>query len=230
MDVIESTARWTLIEGALTDVHQAVDRALIADELDVAALFRQVEAQFDALYARLLASGLAKKVCDDSLVALAFYVDEVVLERLAQSQFRLQADWPLLRRFEQDERYGGDAFFARAERLCSEGASDERTFVIDVYLYCLNRGFVGCFVGRADEIERRRGALWRARGAPSVSVVTQPRAPLSVGNVAPFWILALLACILVVTSVAMADRSSVEGAVAADAGRTDAAVDVIATQ
>lgn len=230
MDVIESTARWALIDGALSDVHRAVDRALIADELDVAALFRQVEAQFDALCARLIASGLPKSVCDDALVPLAFTVDEVVLERLAQSQFRLQADWPLLRRFEQDERYGGDAFFSRAERLCSASASDERTFVIDVYLYCLNRGFVGCFAGRSDEIERYRSLLWRSRGAPEVTVVTQSRAPLSVGNVAPFWILALVACILVVTTVAMADRSSVEGAVAADAGRIDAALDVVATQ
>ncbi len=213
MGVIESTTRWTLIDGAIDDVHRALDRALLADELDVAALFRQIEAQLDALYARLVASALSKSACDDALVAIAFYVDELVLARLASSQYRLQTDWPLLRRFEQDERFGGDAFFARAEALSqSADPSDARRFVIDAYLYCLNRGFVGCFAARPEEITRRRAALWRARVAPEVTVVTTARTPNSVGNVAPFWLLALVACILVVTPFAAAYVASVGAA------------------
>ncbi|MDP3278644.1 MAG: DotU family type IV/VI secretion system protein [Deltaproteobacteria bacterium] len=230
MGVIESTTRWTLIDGTLDDVHQAIDRALLADELDVAALFRQIEAQFDALFARLVASALSKSACDDALVALAFYVDELVLERLASSQYRLQTDWPLLRRFEQNERFGGDAFFARAEALSqSADPSDARRFVMDTYLYCLNRGFVGCFAARPEEIARHRSELWRARGAPEVNVVTEARTPRAVGNVAPFWLLACVACILVLASFAAAYIASVgatpsttgESSAQSEAGRTN---------
>lgn len=230
MAVSETTARWTLIDGTMADVQRSLDRALLADHLDVSALFRQIESQLDALLVRLVTSGLPKKVSDDALVPLSFWVDEMVLERLAASHYRLQADWPLLRKFAQNERFGGDAFYARADALCASPLSEDEAFVADVYLYCIRRGFVGCYAGRGEEIERYRQRLWRARGAPSVSVLAQSRAPFSAGFVAPFWIILLIACIVVGGSVAVADRARIDESTTNVADSRDASVDAAATQ
>jgi type IV/VI secretion system ImpK/VasF family protein len=196
--VSSSLSRWRLIDRALAEVDKDIERALLEDAIDVAALARRVEGRFDALSAGLTDAGTDPAVRAEALVALAFLVDERVLVRLSERSYARQTEWPRLERFEDRERFGGDAFFSRARRIVAEPVDPEghRRERLEVYLYCLGQGFEGRYAGRSEELETQRSVLWNALGQSAPPLATsQASAPR--GGVARFWILALIACTIV---------------------------------
>ena len=141
---------WGEILAAYGDVSAAIDKAFAGPPPDLVALSALVRRRLDALRRRLPGGQ------DEVLVPLSFLLDEQVLAQLVTAE--LEVTWPLLGRAFADTDFGGDVFFKKADELRAQ--AEPSSLVIQVYLFCLDEGFVGRYADDPEALADYRGQLF----------------------------------------------------------------------
>jgi type IV/VI secretion system ImpK/VasF family protein len=198
-DAVGEVVAWQAICEAMAGFDVDLERAFAAPAPELAALFRRTRSRLETLRETLRKQGLSETDRDDVLRPLAFLVDERVLTRLSGDPLTEQQQWPLVQRAVVNELFGGDEFFAAADELRARAPVPR--FQLEVYLYCLERGFVGQYADAPEALERYRALLWEPleKELPAPLATTQGsavRVPQRRG-LAQFWLLAALGCTVV---------------------------------
>jgi hypothetical protein len=163
---------WSAIVTAVDEILGDLERTLRGGAFELGALYRRTCLRLDALRVTLETS-LSAAETRRILVPLTFLIDERALALLPDRSLDRRVAWPLLQSKIADTDFGGDAFYEEMERLLDP--SDRWPLAIQVYLYCLARGFGGRYADMPAQLEATRQRLWNA--LPPVSL-PEPIAPV----------------------------------------------------
>lgn len=103
--------------------------------------------------------------------ALAIYLDERVMARLPEY---LRLSWPLLQTELTRSTSGGADFFRFIDHALQDPGTP--TFVIEVYYFCLNHGFVGMHANDIMRLDEYRQQLTARMTLPAVALPSPARA------------------------------------------------------
>lgn len=143
---------WHEIFGAYRAAHVAIEQSLAGPVPDLGGLAVLLRNSLQSLRPHLPSS-----LKDSLLVPLAFLLDEQILARLAATG--LEVTWPLLGRVFGKTDFGGDVFFTRADELVD--LNRPPALLIQVYLFCLDEGFVGRYASDSAKLMVYRGKLFQ---------------------------------------------------------------------
>jgi len=179
---------WTEILGSYRELSDLIARSFADPEapLDLVALRGSMRRKLEALRVSLGAFMPAEQAVE-VLVPLLFLFDERVLGRLGAISISRELAWPLLQRDLFPAEDGGDVFFERVDEVYRR---EDQTLLLEVYLFCLQAGFEGCYSDDPAAITR-----WKAKLAERVAVPALPSPPpleATLPQADPAWLLALV--------------------------------------
>lgn len=163
---------WMEITAAAGDVSDWLEAAFADAKTlpDLDALHRRAARRLDALLQSLPgADSAARKAL---LAPITFLLDERALGLLSSESMRRELAWPLLQEALVGVEYGGDEFFRRVDVILKETHPDQ--LMVEINLWCLERGFLGRYAEAPDEIEAYQKALWGRLRVPPLPLSTWP--------------------------------------------------------
>ncbi|HSS01561.1 MAG TPA: DotU family type IV/VI secretion system protein [Kofleriaceae bacterium] len=134
-------------------------------------LHREVDRRIELLRAAFA----AEPGSEPAMLALVQHFDERIMQRLPD---HIVARWPLLQTRLSHSRSGGTDFFRLIDHLL--GIESTPRFVLEIYLFCLRRGFEGEHAGDPAKLkgfrERLRARIETAKPAQRSEAAAAPSA------------------------------------------------------
>lgn len=166
---------------------------------DERRILQELHGRVDARVAKLYQELAHEEGRDLAITALVLYLDERIMDRLPDY---LRLGWPLLQAKRLGSSTGGDDFYRFANELVA--APNTPSFVLEVYYFCLEQGFVGRYANDLVSIEEHKQRLRGAIDLPRVASETPDTAEVSteVGSPVPASMAyaASLAVVVVITA------------------------------
>lgn len=167
MSALFDTRSWIAITETAAVMTELIDDALPPGGAlaDVEGLHGRLLAALEVLGNQLPSEDREHRVA--LLAPIAMLYDERILGRLAIMSVGSALDWPSLQTALDTTRFGGDLFFRRVERLLAPGELFD-PLVAQVYLWCLESGFLGRHAEEPQALDEYRARLWEVLEQPEL--------------------------------------------------------------
>ena len=158
---------WTAITEAVAEMHRLIEETLVPGGAlsDIEGLHGRLLAELESLGPRLPANVRGGR--DAYLAPIAMLFDERILGRLAIMSMGNALDWPSLLTAVDGQRFAGDVFFKRIDAMLEPEASAD-PLLPQIYLWCLEQGFLGRHADEPAVLDGYRRRLWKSLELPEL--------------------------------------------------------------
>ena len=131
---------------------QALENSSAMKNTDLFPIYQEIEKNILECQQNIK-SMVSEKELKYLICALIFHCDETVLtKKIADHSIPVKNfEWPSLQRKMINCRDGGERFFNYLDKLLQH--SRDYKMAIEVYFFCLKRGFLGCYFNHPEQIQ-----------------------------------------------------------------------------
>lgn len=161
------TQAWAAITETAAEMHRLIEETLVPGGAlaDIDGLHGRLLTALEALGPRLPANQRGGR--DAYLAPIAMLFDERILGRLSIMSMGSALDWPSLLTAVDGTRFAGDVFFRRIDAMLQPGEVLD-PLLPQVYLWCLEQGFLGRFADEPSVLDDYRARLWKSLEQPEL--------------------------------------------------------------